>query len=224
MKKTYNVLIIDDHPAIVDGFKNALNFITRIDDYQYFQVETAFDSETAYHIIMDRAMNNFDLVILDIRLPPCKKLKIDSGEDLGELVRNYLPKAKILVCTFYLNKLRLQHIHDRLKPEGFVCKTDVDISGLATAVQNVLKHDIYYSRTIVKTLKQRSFNDFQLDQIDLSILIELSNGSKMKDLVELMPISKSAIDKRIRSLKQKLNIDSFSTRDLILKAKRMELI
>lgn len=224
MKKTYKVLIIDDHPAIVDGFKNALEFITKQDALQHFHIETAFNCETAYRRITETANSKLDLVILDISLPPYQKHKIESGEDLGVLVKRQYPKTKILVCTFYQNKLRLQQIENRLKPEGFICKSDMDVSGFVTAIKNVLKYGIYYSRTITKTLKEKSSYDFKLDKLDVLILKELANASKMKELLELIPLSKSAILKRIKQMKMKFETNDISNRDLVLLAKTKGLI
>lgn len=224
MKNTYKVLIIDDHPAIVDSFKHALQYVTTEDSSQHFQVFSAFDVEAAYGFIKDTSNTNLDLVILDISLPKCKKLKINSGEDLGELIRKHLPKTKILICTFFSDRLRLYEILKRVNPEGFLCKGDMDIVGFSTAIKNVLLDRIYYSRTIVDMIKKKSLTDIELDKLDIQILKELTNGSKMKDLIEIIPLTKSGIDKRKRLLKKKLQIDSNSDRDLVITAKKRGII
>ncbi|TXD82434.1 response regulator transcription factor [Subsaximicrobium wynnwilliamsii] len=224
LKTTYNVLIIDDHPAIVDGFKNALNFISAEDYSKQFEVFSASTSEMAYQALEKFPTKRLDLVILDISLPPCEKLKIDSGEDIGELIRLQLPETKIMVCTFHSDRFRLQKIIKRFHPEGFICKQDMDTKDFSTAITNVLLKGIYYSRSIVDVLKQTAFIDIELDKYDFLILKELSNGAKMKELVELLPFTKSAIDKRRCRLKRNLEVQGDSDRDLVLNAKKRGLI
>jgi hypothetical protein len=63
-----------------------------------------------------------------------------------------------------------------------------------------------------------------LDDLDIQLLVELSNGAKMKELEQLLPLTKSGIDKRRRLLKEKLNLQSNSDRDLVLKAKEKGFI
>jgi hypothetical protein len=63
-----------------------------------------------------------------------------------------------------------------------------------------------------------------LDDLDIQLLVELANGAKMKELEQLLPLTKSGIDKRRRLLKEKLNLQSNSDRDLVLKAKEKGFI
>ena len=58
----------------------------------------------------------------------------------------------------------------------------------------------------------------------MQILYEISNGAKMKELQNLIALTKSAIDKRRRNLKVKFNVADGSDRDLILAAKEKGFI
>lgn len=49
IKETYNVLIVDDHPAIIDGFKNALSLIAKDSNTIDFNVDSANDCKSAYY-------------------------------------------------------------------------------------------------------------------------------------------------------------------------------
>ena len=86
-KKTSNVLIIDDHPSIIEAFESALNFISSQSNAISFKTDSSKDCETAYHTLSEYSQSqNLDLVILDISLPEDKNLKIQSGEDLGVII------------------------------------------------------------------------------------------------------------------------------------------
>jgi DNA-binding NarL/FixJ family response regulator len=77
MKRTTNVLIIDDHPIIIEGFENTLNYISDQSETLSFKTDSAKDCETAYHKIYKFAeTQTLDLVILDLSLPSAPNLKL----------------------------------------------------------------------------------------------------------------------------------------------------
>lgn len=163
MKKTYNVLLIDDHPLIVDGFENALNYVSNENDAVAFRVHRANDCETAYYKIKEFVpTQKLDLAILDISLPSCAKLKLHSGEDLGVLLRQLLPETIIMVCTFFTNTSRLHQILKRINPKGFMVKSDIDHMGLTVAIKEVLADKFHYTKTIRTMLRQKSLNEISL--------------------------------------------------------------
>ncbi|TXE16857.1 response regulator transcription factor [Psychroserpens burtonensis] len=216
-KTSYNVLLIDDHPSIIEAFQNVLKHIEKQNENLTFNIESANDCQSAFFKINTKILNqNLDLVMLDISSPAAAELKINSGEDLGILLRQQLPKTKILVCTFYDDAYRLSQIQKLINPEGFICKNDLGFMGFVKAFESFLSNNNMYSQSVINALRQKSQLRIVLDDYDILILKELANGSKMKDLLELVPLSKSAIDKRIRTLKRKFNIESNSNRDLVL--------
>lgn len=220
MNKYYNVLIIDDHPSIIEAFENSLNFIASQSKTISFKTDSAKDCKTAYHKLQAYAQTqNLDLVILDISLPADQNLKIQSGEGLGILIRKLLPNTKILVCTSFMDSCRLRHILNACDPLGFINKQDIGFMGFVSAINDVLIGELHYSQTIINTIKQKSLNNVSLDDYDILILKELANGSNLRDLLKLVHLSKSAIDKRKRLLKRKFQIESRSDRDLVLAAK-----
>jgi DNA-binding NarL/FixJ family response regulator len=222
MNKTHtNVLIIDDHPIIIEAFENTLNYIEEQSETHSFKIDSAQDCEMAYSKIQHYAVTqNLDLVILDISIPADQKLKLQSGEDLGILIRRLLPKTKILVCTSFADVFKLNQILNAFLPLGFVNKQDMTFLDYVTAIEKVLAGKKYYSQTIFNIIMQKSTSNLQLDDYDLLLLREIANGSKMRDLIGLIHLSKSTMDKRIRIMKQKFNIESNSDRDLIMAAKK----
>ena len=220
MNKCFNVLIIDDHPSIIEAFENSLNFIANQSKTISFKTDGAKDCKAAYYKLQEYAQSqNLELVILDISLPEDQDLKIQSGEDLGIIIRKLLPSTRILVCTSFTDSFRLRHILNAFDPLGFINKQDIGFMGFVSAINDVLSGKLHYSQTIINTIKQKSFSNIILDAYDILILKELANGSNMRDLLKLVHLSKSAIDKRKRLLKRKFQIESRSDRDLVLAAK-----
>jgi two-component system response regulator NreC len=103
-------------------------------------------------------------------------------------------------------------------------KGDIGFSDLLEAIERVLLNDTYYSKSFRSLLRKKVSNDITLDDVDVQILHEISNGARMKELVDVIPLTKTGIEKRKRLLKQALKIHSNSDRDLIVKAKDIGFI
>ena len=71
---------------------------------------------------------------------------------------------------------------------------------------------------------RKNTSNFHLDNINIQILNEISNGTRAKDLPKYIPLSKSGIEKRVRFMKQYFNIVDNENRTLILTAKKMGYI
>jgi len=60
------VLMVDDHPAIIEGYKAILSYNKLGYD---IKTTTAFDCENACKIIQNKEGKPFDIVFIDISLP-----------------------------------------------------------------------------------------------------------------------------------------------------------
>ena len=219
--KTYKkVLIIDDHPLIIDSYKSALHFLSAKNDQLDFKIDIAADCDSAVEKIASQANNNkFDLIFLDIKLPPSKDGNILSGEDLGIKIKELLPKVKIIVSTTYNDNYRLYGIFTSINPDGFLIKNDVSAKQLVSAIKVVILDPPYYSKTVIQMLRKQLSTEFVLDRVDRKILYELSVGTKMKDLPSTLPLSIAGIEKRKRHLKEIFDVVKKDDRELLKKAK-----
>ena len=226
MNKKYNALIIDDHPLIAEAYKSAFNFIENGQNDISFTIATACDCDTALQMIQDHADQKIPLAIvfLDMRLPPSKDGTILSGEDLGLKIKKLLPETKIIVSTTFNDNYRVHSIFKSINPDGFLVKNDITPSELVQAIKEVLNDPPYYSKTIMKLLRNQVSNDYLLDDIDRRILYELSIGTKTKDLPALVPLSLTGIEKRKRLLKQVFDIEGSDDRELILASREKGFI
>ncbi len=224
MKKKLEVLIIDDHPLIVDAYKSALLHTSSISSYD-FEVNLAKDCNSALQKIGEMALENgIDLIFLDIRLPPSEVNKIFSGEDIGMQVREILPKTKIIISTTFNDNYRLNSIFKSINPEGFLIKNDITPKELVIAIQIVIEDPPYYSKTVTKLLRKLASQNLILDKIDRELLYELSIGTKMKDLPNILPLSIAGVEKRKRQLKELFDIRKKGDRELVLIAKEKGFI
>lgn len=216
------ILIVDDHPFIIEGYKNA---ITRYSPNEYeFLISQAKDCESAYDIITNPNTLAFDIAFLDISMPPFEEKSIYSGEDLAKLIMEYMPNCKIILLTMYTELLKIQTILNTINPSGLVIKNDLTFDELLFAFDKVIKNEKYYSPSILKMINQLEQGMVEIDQFDKQILFHLSKGTKLSDMPQYIPISLSAIERRKQNLKKLLNLEEGSDADLVKEAKNKGLL
>tara|TARA_R110002050_G_scaffold54303_3_gene122920 strand:- start:1683 stop:2360 length:678 start_codon:yes stop_codon:yes gene_type:complete len=216
MTELLNVLIIEDHPLIINAYENALKHVGTKNKKLEFNIDVATNCDTAHKKIKQASKNKkIDFIFLDIKLPASKDGKIISGEDLGVKIKKILPKVKIIVATTYNDNYRISSIFKSINPEGFLIKNDLSPKELVLAIESVIKNVPYYSKSVVKLMRKQVSNDIVIDEIDRRILYELSRGTKMSELPQIIPLSISGIEKRKRVLKELFNLDQKDDRGLI---------
>ena len=225
MKQEYNVLTIDDHQIILDTYKNAFNFVKESLNNVDFIIDEAKNCDEALVKIKTMSSTNFmNIIVLDISLPKSRDNKIFSGEDLGKMIKSKIPNAKLIVSTSFNDNLRLNSIMRGLNPEGFLVKGDIGFGDIVNCIKKVMSHETYYSNTVLNFLRKKAINTIVLDDIDIKILYEISNGARMKELLKEIPLTKTGIEKRKRILKSSFNVVSNSDRDLVLIARERGFI
>lgn len=216
MKEAHSILIIDDHPMIIKGLTSGL---LSFGDKK-ITVDSANDCESAVYKFENQGLNPaYDLVILDISIPSDKKTGLNSGEDLGVWIKKNYPNTKIIVLTAFNDNIRINNIYKNVNPEGFLIKTEASPQDILIAVNSVLEGKVFYSKLVSQAILKKNSDPFTLDAIDISILKEISNGTKAINLSKYIPMTKSGIEKRKRKLKELFNTIDGSDRDLIIAAR-----
>ena len=87
--KKYFVLIIDDHPLIVEAYETALKYYSKHNVNMEFSIHKAHNCDGGRQLIkrVFRLRKKDSIIFLDINLPQSKDGVILSGEDLGLLAR-----------------------------------------------------------------------------------------------------------------------------------------
>jgi DNA-binding NarL/FixJ family response regulator len=217
-----NILIVDDHPFIIEGYKNA---ITRYNPKDFeFLIGQAKDCESAYNIITDSDTTVFDIAFLDISMPPYEEKGIYNGEDLAKLISEYMPSCKIILLTMYTELLKIKTIIKTINPSGLVIKNDLTFDELLFAFDKVIKGKTYYSESVVKMLNLSEEDTIEIDQFDKQILFHLSKGTKLNDIPQYIPISLGAIERRKLNLKELLKVEEGTDIELVREAKNRGLL
>jgi DNA-binding NarL/FixJ family response regulator len=219
-----NILIVDDHPMTVDGYVNLLSdggFQKELPNFiKSHNCEDAYN-KIIFELKQDK---NIDFALLDINLPPFKKLNISNGIDLALLIREKFKNCKIVLLTMHSEPLTVDKIIKGVKPEGLISKSDINFELFPLICKRILEGEIVQSETIIESQRDLFKKNINWDNHDNQILILISQGVKTVNLPNYIPLSMSAIEKRKANIKDQLLKEKGSDKDLIEKAKNLGLL
>ncbi|SFC85427.1 response regulator [Algibacter pectinivorans] len=224
MTEKIKILMIDDHPMIIEGYQNTLQFTKK--SKQELTIDIANNCDEAVKL-MDKSISlqlPYNVLFVDISLPPSTDGSMSSGEDLAEYARKVLPNAKIIVLTMFNESFRIHNIIKTIDPEGFLIKSDLTSRELASAFQAVLYNPPFYSGTVNSHLRKTIATDIIIDDKNRKILHLLSQGIKTKNLVSHLDISLSAIEKRKKHLREIFEVRDGQDETLIDEARKKGFI
>jgi DNA-binding NarL/FixJ family response regulator len=214
--KNVNVLIVDDHPFIIQGYKNVINLFP--DKKIHFSYTEAIDCRTGYDTIMNSEIN-FDIAFLDISMPVYEEKNINTGEDLAKLLMQRMPDCKIVMLTMHSESLKVLSIIDEINPVGLIIKNDLTFEQMILAVTTILKGEKYYSEAVITFLNQQQQEKIYVDVIDRQILHYINKGIDSEDIPLYITISSSNVKMRKQRMKDHLGIPESTDIEFIKVAK-----
>ena len=216
-----NILIVDDHPFIVQAYRNALDKYS-LQGFEFI-VTQANSCKTGYESIME-AKSTFDVAFFDLSMPEYAEKGIYSGEDLAALMKTEMPNCKIIVLTMHTELLRINNIIKKINPSGLIIKNDLTFDELIFAFDKIINDGSYYSVTVIKIVGQEQYKNINLDAFDKQILFHLSKGVRSKELAQYIPLSITVIERRKVNISEVLEVPGASDDELIYEAKRKGVI
>ncbi|MES2864171.1 MAG: response regulator transcription factor [Bacteroidota bacterium] len=219
---TLNILMVDDHPAILNGYLSVLGF----NDKDIELIPTFCHScEEAYNAITNPEQKNFfDFIFLDRSLPPFPEKKLKFGEDLAILAKDYQNKAKVVMLTAHAESFIIYDILQKAKPNGLIIKSDATGDVLLDAFHDIIDGKTYYSTTVSESMKDLLAREDYLDSINRQIIVLLAQGFKNKTIASQLGLSDSSVEKRKSKIKDFFLINKSSDEELILEAKKLGFI
>lgn len=217
------VLAVDDHEMTTLGYK----FILEDTDFSTFkiQMDTAKTFESAKQKIADAARTiPFSIILLDIQLSQKTEGPPQTGEELGVYAREISPSSKIVFMSSFSDNYRINSILEKVDPEGYMVKSEIDQMTLQSMVRTVLSNPPYYTQKALMAIRKRMANNMHLDDNDRKILYYLSIGTKTKDMVNHISLSLPSIENRKRHLKMLFGIDKQNDQALITESRNRGFI
>ena len=220
MPKSPKILIVEDHLLIAKSYVNFLS----MDFNPSKEIFEANSLTLAYELLfLKQTTEKIDLVLLDISMPPSEKHNIADGLALGKMIKDQLPRTKIIVITNYDSYVQIKVIEEDIAPEGLMSKSDVDID-FCIVCKRVLDGEIIRGEIIKKNSQTVYSTDITLDSIDVKILSLISQGYDTKEKQEILRLSRSAIMQRKQKIRHFFGLETLSNAVLLQEAKKRNII
>lgn len=217
------VLVAEDMDSVNYAVARVLEDlgITRVShaqycDKAYLMVKKALQEEDPY-----------DLLICDLSFKTDHRdEKIKSGQELIQRLIEEAPGLKVLVNSIEDHPQTVKKLWELENVKAYVCKDRHGMKDLKEAICNVSSGNTYTSPTVEVAMKQN--NLFVLNQFEISLLDGLARGFTQDEIQQdfkrknISPSSKSAIEKRLKELREELNAKT--TAHLIAIVKDLKLI
>lgn len=215
-----NVLIVEHEGLLVGVLKDA--FARLNTKRNHFKLNIVKNCNDANSII--DSLKTIDLALINVNIPPSENDNPIFIEDVGVKLRFTFPKVKIILFSSYKNNIYINSLLKILNPDCLLVKSDINFNELLNAIETVTMEAPYYSKTVIRYMRQRIVSKIIIDQTDKAILYYLSKGIKIKDLPRFINLSKSTIELRKRKLKDVFEVEDQGDYHLLQQASEQGFI
>ncbi|QND41034.1 two-component system response regulator MctR (plasmid) [Rhizobium leguminosarum bv. viciae] len=186
------VLLIDNHPLVLDGLKAVLE--------TFDHIEVAGTAGLAQAGLEIGRQVLPQVVLMDINMP---KL---SGIDAIELFRNELPRARVVMLSMHDSR---EYISSSVMhgAAGYILK-DVSTDEIVSAIETVAGGGTYFSSGVFDALmgERAEEGSDPLTPRERDILGLIVAGRSNKEIAETLGITSATAETHRKNLKKKLGI------------------
>ncbi|MET4563064.1 response regulator transcription factor [Lysinibacillus parviboronicapiens] len=202
-----NILIVDDHPVVLDGTKTLLQDLVNV------QIETEQDSAA---VLSRMDMQTFQLFLIDINMKPL------NGIHLSEMIKKKQPEAIILLYTGY----ELTDYYELLvekKVDGLLSKLATKEQVIQT-IQAALRGEILLSADFLDFVQRRSHQPNRRQEVLLSdkeqeILQLVAQGYTNKAIASALGVTQRTVENYLSKLFVRLHVESRAEAVIVAKEK-----
>ena len=187
------VLLIDNHPLVLDGLKAVLQ--------TFENIEVVGSAGSAADGLELAKSNRPQVVLMDINMP---KL---NGIEAIELFRSVIPDVRIVMLSMHDSK---EYISSSVMrgAAGYVLK-DVSTDEIVKAIETVANGGSFFSTGVSEILMDRASNDAgALTPREKETLTHIAAGKSNREMAAILGISESTVETHRKKLKRKLGISS----------------
>lgn len=198
MTQRIRVLLVDDHPLVIDGIQARLEDEGAID-----VVGRGGNGQEA--IALSQKLQP-DVVLMDISMP------VMNGLEATRILSEDLPNIRVLILSMHDNReYMVQLIQAGAK--GYILK-DVSAAEMVKAVETVYQGGTYFSASASQTLfsnfdqpaAREGRKETQLTQREQTVLKLLAEGHNNKEIARVLGISVRTVETHRQNIKSKLDI------------------
>ncbi|WP_432698581.1 response regulator transcription factor [Marinobacterium sp. YM272] len=197
--KPINVILVDDHPLVVDGIR------ARLEDEPGIRV--VGDAANGLEAVEAAMALKPDVVMMDVSMP------VMNGFEATKKLRECCPDLRVLILSMHDNReYILQLIQSGAS--GYILK-DVSAEEMVKAIETVHHGGTYFSSGASQTLFAR-FDEpaapvgegSVLTPREITVLRLLAGGQNNKEIARELDISVRTVETHRQNIKSKLNIQT----------------
>lgn len=190
---TTKVLLVDNHPLVLDGLKAIL------ETYDHIEIVGAAQLARVALEIARKAKP--DVVLMDINMPEM------NGLDAIELFKEQTPNTRILMLSMHDSR---EYISTSVMygASGYILK-DVSTDEIIAAIDAVAAGGTYFSSGVSDVLLARKEGEQQgraLTTREQAVLLLIAAGKSNKDVAKRLDISARTVETHRKNIKKKLGI------------------
>lgn len=177
---TIRVLLIDDHPVVLNGIKNLLNGVQSI--------EIVTEASNGKNALLLLENSKVDLIITDISMPEM------DGIELTKKVKDKYPNIKVLILTAHNEREILKEALFS-GAEGCLLK-NTSKKELLQAINKIMDNGYYYCDEILTIARDVHKDDqpvvdepLSLSNRELEVLEQILQGFSNKEIADSLSIS-----------------------------------
>ncbi|MBB4105403.1 response regulator transcription factor [Allorhizobium borbori] len=191
MTASIKVLLIDNHPLVLDGLKAILETYDHID-----VVGTAANALAGLSVAVEKRPA---VVLMDINMPQI------NGIEALELFKEKLPSTRMLMLSMHDSReyISTSVMHGA---SGYILK-DVATDEIVAAIEAVASGGTYFSSGVYDVLMERNRDMAQaLTSREQSVLLMIAGGKSNRDTALTLEISERTVETHRKNIKRKLGI------------------
>ncbi|MBP0049388.1 response regulator transcription factor [Marinobacterium sp. AK62] len=198
MTALIRVLLVDDHPLVIDGIQ------ARLEDEG--GIEVVGRANNGREAIEAAKSLQPDVILMDISMP------VMNGLEATRELQQTMPETRVLILSMHDNReYMVQLIQSGAK--GYILK-DVSAAEMVSAVETVYRGGTYFSSSASQTL----FSQFEAPEVsatpsasgltrrETTVLKLLAEGRNNKEIAKVLGISVRTVETHRQNIKSKLDI------------------
>lgn len=183
--QTKNILIVDDHPIVLEGIASLLRRLT--DERNIMKAQTGNDALKLANSVC------IDVVVVDFYLPDIDCITIVNR------LKEISPQTRIVIFTEHDELWVIKEI-SQINPDAVVLKSD-DMHELIIAVESV-GIGLTYRSTNYRTIVNEKENSFTTREME--ILQYVSSGQQSREVARRLCVSENTVEYHRKKLMRRL--------------------
>ncbi|TGD59207.1 response regulator transcription factor [Flavobacterium humi] len=190
------IAIAEDHQALIDGVKLALEY-----EEGFSVVGEATDGEALLDLVRKKQP---DIVITDIRMPKC------DGITATRLIKKEFPAIQVIAFSMFEQDEAVLQMKNA-GASGYIMKNS-SLKKLIEAIRAVSKNQAFFDDSIVAK-DALTKEEIILSSREKEILRLIGEGKTSQEIATMLFIGKSTVDTHRKNIIRKMNI--YGKTDLI---------